>query len=189
MKSTDGASGVDLVLEALEMIWQPGMEAMRLHKELNVRSLGDTVGAAERAGCEVCYVDLPETVSGFATVIEGQPIIAVNRAKPRRDIPYTVSHELGHQVLHLSPTRHPDPAWIPLGQDVKEFQAMIFASMWVLKAPDSDEKKQLLEQNPESNMVTWAIFVSLAVIVFAVLGYLAAPLLPTLLPQPQTARS
>ena len=188
MRSDGAALGLDAVLEVLEMIWNPGMEARRLQKDLEVRSRDDTGAAAERAGYEVNYVDLPESVSGFATVIDGQPVIAVNRAKPLPHIQYTLSHELGHQVLHLSPSRQPDPLGILSNEDVKEFQAHMFAASWVLAMPDSEDKKQILEQNPEANMVTLAMFASFVVIVVALLAYLASPLFPTPPPQPQTLR-
>jgi len=71
MSGDNGISRVDGVLDILGILWNPGVEAMRVQKELNVRSLGDTVAAVERAGYEVCYAELPDKVSGFAAVIEG----------------------------------------------------------------------------------------------------------------------
>ena len=68
MSGDNGISRVDGVLDILGILWNPGVEAMRVQKELKVQSLGDTIAAAERAGYEVCYADLPDSVSGFATV-------------------------------------------------------------------------------------------------------------------------
>lgn len=160
-------SKLDLVFKVLDMIWSPGAEARKVQKSLNVKSLEDTVSAVERAGYEVCYVDLPESVSGFATVIEGKPFIAVNRTKPRYDVPYTVSHELGHQVLHLNPSRRPDPLGIPSNEGLQEFQAHMFAASWVFWAANGKEKDDALRPT-ESLILALAVFVSLGVIVTAI---------------------
>ena len=45
-------------------------------------ALEDLSVVVERAGSEICYVDLPETVGGFAQVIAGKPQVVVNRGKP-----------------------------------------------------------------------------------------------------------
>jgi hypothetical protein len=155
------------------MLWSPGLEARRVQKDLNVRSLEETIAAAERAGYEVCYVDLPDKVSGYATVIEGKPFIVVNRAKPRHHIHYTVSHELGHHVLHLSPSRRPDPSWIPPSTDLQEFEAHMFAVTWVRAACDK-EGEEVLRQNPESMILPLVAFGSLAVVLFALLANIAS---------------
>jgi len=155
------------VLEVLDVIWNPGVEARSVQKALKVQSLEDTVVAAERAGYEVAYVDLPESVSGFATVIDGQPFIAVNRAKPRSQVAYTVSHELGHHILHLKPSCRTNPLGNPPDEGMEEFEANMFAASWVYWAADSNEKNDVLRQNHESVVLTLSIFLSLGVIVTA----------------------
>ena len=52
----------------------------------------------------------------------------------------------------------------------------MFAAMWVLFAPDSNQEKEAVErENPEKTMVVGtAIFGSLAVIGFAVLAHVAS---------------
>jgi hypothetical protein len=90
-------SSLEVMLEGLEMIWAPGAEAVKVQQALGVRSLADMTAALERAGYEVCCVDLPERVSGFAKVIEGKPHIVLNRAKSAEHLQYTIpqnSHPL-----------------------------------------------------------------------------------------------
>ena len=54
-------SSLEVMLEGLEMIWAPGAEAVKVQQALGVRSLADMPAALERAGYEVCSVDLPGT--------------------------------------------------------------------------------------------------------------------------------
>ena len=191
MSRDKGMSGVDGVLDILGILWSPGVEAMRVQKELNVQSLGDTIAAAERAGDDVCYAKLPDSVSGFATVIAGKPHIVLNRAKPRHHMHYTVSHELGHHVLqHLNPAQSPiSSAFVPT-EALQEYQAHLFAAMWVLVAPDSNQERKAVErENPEQTMVVAvAIFGSLAVIVFTILAHVASLLFRKPPAKPETSR-
>ena len=94
-------ASLEAVLEILARIWAPGAEAVRVRQALGVRLLADLSSALERAGYEVCYVDLLDAVSGFAQVIEGKPLIALNRAKSEQHFQFTVLHELAHHILHL----------------------------------------------------------------------------------------
>ena len=158
------------VLELLDMIWSPGLKAMNVQKALKVQSLEDTVRAAQQAGYEVAYVDLPEMVSGFATVIDGQPFIVVNRTKPRSHVAYTVCHELAHHILHLEPSCRPNSLGIPTHEGMEEFEANMFAASLVLWTASSDEKDDVLRKNQESVILILSIFLSLGVIV-AALGF------------------
>ena len=144
-------SSLEVMLERLEMIWAPGAEAVKVQQALGVRSLADMTPALERAGYEVCCVDLPERVSGFAQVIEGKPHIVLNRAKSAEHLQYTMPHELGHHVLHLDDSRNHQPG-LP-SKDLAEFQAHQFAILWVLALAKDKEREDVLGQNPEWFMV------------------------------------
>ena len=80
------------------------------------------------------------------------------------------SHEMVHQVLHLNPSRRPDPLGIPSNEGLQEFQANMFAASWVFWAANNQEKDDVLQQNPESLILVVSIFLSLGVIVTA-LGF------------------
>jgi len=180
MSGVAGLLGVDDVLQILDMLWSPAVEAMKVQKELNVRSLAETIAAAERAGCQVCYADLPEKVGGFATVIAETPLIVVNRAKPPHHNHYTVSHELGHHLLHLSRVQPSDTLGFPSIEDMQEYQAHMFAIAWVwFASKPNEERETVLKQNPETMLLPVAMFSSLGVILFAALSHLAARLFPS----------
>ncbi len=49
MNSDTRISSLDFVLKGLGIIWNPGVEALNLKRELNVASLEDISVAAERA--------------------------------------------------------------------------------------------------------------------------------------------
>jgi Zn-dependent peptidase ImmA (M78 family) len=140
-------SSLEVMLEGLEMIWAPGAEAVKVQQALGVRSLADMTAALERAGYEVCCVDLPERVSGFAKVIEGKPHIVLNRAKSAEHLQYTIPHELGHHVLHLDDSRDVQQK-LPSAH-LTEFQAHQFATLWILLLANEKEREDVLSQNPE----------------------------------------
>ena len=142
---------LEAMLERLEMIWAPGAEAVKAQLALGVRSLADTPAALRRAGYEVCCVDLPERVSGFAKVIEGEPHIVLNRAKSAEHLQYTMPHELAHHVLHLDKSRNPQRR-LP-SADLLEFQAHQFATLWILLLANDKEREDVLGQNPEWLMI------------------------------------
>lgn len=144
-------SSLQALFESLELIWVPGTEAVKVQQALGVRSLADMPAALERAGYEVCYVDLPDRVSGYAQVIEGQPHIVLNRAKSAEHLQYTMPHELGHHVLHLGDSRNPQPGLPSAG--LMEFQAHQFATLWILYLGNDKEREDVLGQNPEWLMV------------------------------------
>jgi Zn-dependent peptidase ImmA (M78 family) len=178
MKSETEQSGPEIVVELLKIIWMPAAEALRVQKDFNVRSLEETSAAAERAGYEVCHVDLPAKVSGFAEVIGGKPHIVVNRTKSPEHQQYTVPHELGHHVLHLNPSRNPVPSVLSI-KVMEEFQAHMFAAVWVMWVADGKEREDVLRQNPESALLILSIFMTVGIIVVALLAYLLSPLFRT----------
>src|SRR6202022_4249096 len=141
------SSSLEFMLEGLEMIWAPGAEAMKVQQALGVRSLADMPTALKRAGYEVCSVDLPERVSGFAKDIEGRPHIVLNRAKSAEHLQFTVSHELGHHVLHLDASRDPQLG-LP-SEGLAEFQAHQFATLCTLLLANEREREDVLNENPE----------------------------------------
>ena len=124
MRSGTEVSTTDIVFVGLGIIWNPGAEALKLQRDFNMRSLEDLSAAAIRAGYEICYVDLPSKVSGFAAVIASKPHIVVNRAKSLPDQQYTIAHELGHQVLHVNPTLDPNQLSLQI-KDMAEFPKRI----------------------------------------------------------------
>jgi Zn-dependent peptidase ImmA (M78 family) len=165
------SSSLQDVLESLKMIWAPGAEAMRVQQVLGVRSLSDMSAAVERAGYKICYVDLPEKVSGLATVIEGQPYIVLNRAKSAAHLQFTVSHELGHHVLHLDAS--PDPRQGLPSKALAEFQAHQFATLWILLLANDKEHQDVLNQNPEWLLVGAAsLLMSAGVILIPLIEHL-----------------
>lgn len=136
----------------LEGIWAPGVEAVKVQQGLGVRSLTDTGAALERAGYEVCYVDLPAKVSGVAAVIDGQRYIMLNRAKCAQHLQFTLPHELGHHILHLDASRDAGPLAAP-SKDTAEFQAHQFAAVWIFLLATDEERQDVLSQNPESLVI------------------------------------
>lgn len=177
MKSLTELSGSEFVVELLKIIWMPAAMALRVKKDLDVHSLNETSAAAERAGYKVCYVDLPPNVCGFAEVIGGRPHIVVNRAKPAERQQYTLSHELAHQVLHANPSRSPSPLSI---EGMEEFQAEIFALVWIMRLARGKERENVLRQNPESAEVIFlAIAITGGILATALLGYLWSRLVRT----------
>jgi Zn-dependent peptidase ImmA (M78 family) len=138
-------SSFDILVESLGMIWKPGVEAVMLQRDLNIQSAEDIPFAAERAGYEIVYVDLPEKISGFAQVIEGMPHIVVNRAKPPEHNKFTIAHEFGHYVLHLNALHE---ATRPNHSNA-EFEANLFGAMLVTTVTNPKEQDEMLRHNPE----------------------------------------
>ena len=164
-------SNLEAVLEGLGMIWAPGVEAVRVRQALGVRLLADMSAALERAGYEVCYVDLPEAVSGFAKVIEGQRVIALNRTKSEPHLQFTVAHELAHHILHLGGSPGTPPGFS--SESLTEFQAHQFAALWIMSLANNQEREEVLNQNPEWLLVTAAsLLLTVVVIVIPLLAHL-----------------
>jgi hypothetical protein len=131
--------------------------------------------ALDRAGYEVCYVDLPDKVSGFAKIIEGKPHIVLNRAKSEEHLLYTMPHELGHHILHLDDSRDIQQK-LPYAH-LTEFQAHQFATLWILYLANDKEREDVLSQNPEWLMIG---FISLLMTAGAIVLPLIAHLLLSL---------
>jgi len=176
------------VIECLGVIWLPAVEATRLREGLGVRSLEETATAAEQAGCEVCFADLPEKVSGFAEIIGGRPHIVLNRTKSPNHLKYTLPHELGHQVLHLNLSSRSSQSRLPnLGAE--EFQAHLFATTWIIALGNDEQREEVLQANPISFVITiTSLFFSILVVVIALAMHIYSKLLPTqqaALPEPK----
>jgi hypothetical protein len=179
IKPENDISLSELFLQALTKIMSPVEEALKLREAFNVQSLEETAAAAERAGCEVCYVDLPKSVSGFADNIEGKPHSVLNRAKPRKDLEYTLPHELGHCVLHLNSAH-------AIGQresrDIRtaEFEANLFGAAWVNSLGNDRQRDELLVENREAGAASVGCFIMmLAVVVIAILAWVYSKLFDT----------
>jgi hypothetical protein len=167
MNSESGKFDSRIVFELLGVIWTPAIKAMQVRRDLNVRSLEETSGAAERAGIEVAYADLPANVSGFANLIEGKPHIVVNRTKSPEDQQYTVVHELGHHLLHLNPAHTPGEL-VRSVDGMADFQADMFAVGWIWSCRADGRKRQdVLKQNPESSIVVFSA-ASMTVVILGV---------------------
>jgi IrrE N-terminal-like domain len=169
-------SMLDVLIYGLERICSPAGAAARLQARLNARSLEETAAAAEREGYEVCHADLPENVSGFADIIEGQPYIVLNRAKSRNNLEYTLSHELAHQVLHLNPSRDTSPSEFPAA-GMEELEAHLFAVAWITWAGSGRHQEEVLLENPEASVAVrgWLFFMLLLVVV-VLIGYICSKL-------------
>lgn len=169
-------------------LWVPGAEAVRLQVEFDARSLEETAAAAERAGYTVCYVDLPEKVSGFADIIDGQAYIVLNRAKSRTNLEYTLPHELGHHVLHLKPSRDTGSSELP-AIATKELEAHLFAATWITRLGNDKQQKEILLENTEASTALFAcVFVTVFLAVVALLAHIGSKLFPVqhrALPEPQ----
>lgn len=171
IKRENNISLFDIFLQSLTKILSPVEEALKLPEVLNAPSLDDAVAAAERAGFEVCRVDLPESVSGFAKIIEGKPHIVLNRAKPRQNLEYTLLHELAHCVLHLNPAHgisRPDSRDLPKA----EFEADLFATACVNWSRNGGQRDEILAANWESLTASAGCFLMLlAAVVIATLAW------------------
>jgi Zn-dependent peptidase ImmA (M78 family) len=164
-------SPMDTVLEALGTIWSPGAAALKLQQSMNIMSLEDLMVATERAGYEICEVDLPESVGGFALTIGGKPQIVVNRDKSAEYRQYTVAHELGHHFLHLTPSPVPN-SLLAVSGEMKEFQADAFASSLIVWLTPKKDRDEMLRQNPEfASAITIPILLSIGVILVVVLAH------------------
>jgi hypothetical protein len=172
MKAENKASASDLVFHAAAKIWSPATEALKLQRELNLHSLEETAAAAERVGCEVCYVDLPKKVDGFADIIDRKAHIVLNRSRSQQNLDYTLPHELGHCVLHLAPARTLSDHGLPeIG--TAEFQADLFAATWVNWLGNDTQRRELLGENRGSAAaVMTALFLTLALFVVAFVAWL-----------------
>jgi Zn-dependent peptidase ImmA (M78 family) len=160
---------MDVVLEALGTIWSPGAAAITLRQSMKIMSLEDLTVATERAGYEIYEVDLPKNVGGFALTIGGKPQIVVNRDKSAEYRQYTVAHELGHHLLHLTPSVEPNNL-LSLNGQMKEFQADAFAASLIVWLTPEKDRDEMLRQNPEfARAITMPIFLSIAVVLVAVL--------------------
>jgi len=169
MKQDVEISGFDFLVESLGRICMPGMEAIKLRSNCDIRSLDDIPRAAEGAGCEISYVDLPEKISGFAQVIDGQPHIAVNRAKPSKHSKFTIVHEWGHHVLHFNPSQGRDQANCLTASDA-DFEANLFGATLVTAVTTQEEREEMVRHNPE---IRSTLAVSVFGMVLAILMALA----------------
>ncbi|MGA7294258.1 MAG: ImmA/IrrE family metallo-endopeptidase [Terriglobales bacterium] len=152
------------------------MAAIELRRDHNIQAIEDIPAAAQRAGCQISYVDLPTKVSGFAQVIEGTPHIVVNRAKSLSHTRFTIAHELGHHQLHLNPSRNNDQA-AQLPNTAAEFEANTFATILVATTTSGERQEQMLAHNPEmQSTAVVSLFATLVVILMAVVIWICSRL-------------
>src|SRR5271163_189861 len=173
MKPDGEISIIEILGESLGTLWKPGMEAIKLRLDHNIQAVEDIPVAAQRAGCEISYVDLPMKVSGFAQVIEGTPHIVVNRAKPSSHTTFTIAHELAHLQLHLNLSRNKDQAAQP-PNNASEFEANMLAT-----TTSGEQQEQMLAQNPEMrSSVAFSAFATVLAILMAVVIWICFRLFP-----------
>ena len=178
MKKNEWVSCLGIGLQCLWRIWEPAGVAFRVQRALGVRSLEDTTCALERAGFEICLVDLPEKVSGVAAIIADRPHIVLNRAQSQAELQYTLPHELGHHKLHLNPVRDYDSLGFPDLGDA-EFEAELFAMSWLFFLDKDKQRKSMLLQNPDiSRTLVSCFFVSVMFVLCALLMSLMLPEIP-----------
>ena len=179
MKPEDELSVFDIFVESSGIIMKPGMEAIKLRRDLNIQSVEDIPFAAERAGFEISYVDLPVKVSGFAEVFEGKPHIIVNRAKPPIHSKFTIAHELGHHHLHPNSLHDADQTG-PLPSSATELEANMFATMLVATVTSGNKQEKMLAHNPEmrSALAVSVLGIMLAIFIAPVI-WVCSQRLPT----------
>lgn len=147
-------SALEFLMKELAKVLAPMSEATRLRQQLNVHSLEDTCAAVEGAGYQIYRADLPSTVRGFAKVVDGQPYIVTNRCDCCDQHRYTVSHELGHHVLHVNPS--PATAELGLAEDNEEDQELHadqFAAAWFMQTAKPEQRERFFRENPRVNIV------------------------------------
>jgi Zn-dependent peptidase ImmA (M78 family) len=168
----------DVGIEILGKALKPGMESIQAQRDLDVRSIRDVPSALERAGYKISNVDLPVSVSGFSCVVDDTPHIVVNRAKSSTHTAFTIAHELGHHKLHLNPS-----GGIPrtqLSNSVTEFEANMFATMFVVAVTGGEQDEELLAQNPEiRSVLTVSAFGFLLAILVGLVIWICSPLFRT----------
>ena len=175
----------DVLVESFGTVFGPGIEGMQAQRDLNIQSIDGIPLAVTRAGYEISYVDLPVNVSGFAQVIDNERHIAVNREKPLSHRVVTIAHELGHHRLHLNPS---GKAVLASSQSngATEYEANMFAAMFVAPLTSGRQQEELLAQNPEirSTLIVPVIATLMAILVALVIwiwSYLDRRLGPKLL--------
>ncbi len=162
MNSEVKSSKSEFFFTCLEIISAPNFQALKLRQHYDLHSLKDIAAVAERAGYEVCYTDLPMSVSGFAQVIAGRPSIVVNRFKPPKHQQYTIAHELAHHILYQDFPSLRSKLRLP-SKEIAEVQAHLFAAMCVISITDRKERDDVLRQNPEALVIPVAVlFMTLA---------------------------
>jgi Zn-dependent peptidase ImmA (M78 family) len=175
-------SPFDMVAEALGMMCNPGVEALKLQREFDVQSVEDIPRAAERAGFEISTVDLPASVSGFPLVLAGKPHIVVNRAKPSKHTGFTILHEVGHHILHINPPHDGNQDGL-LTKYMAEYQANMFATMLVVTVTNGEEQEEMFRHNPEiRSTLAISVFVILATIVIALIFWVCSRVFQRQLP-------
>ena len=108
-------------------------------------------GLSKGMGIELRYYDSTDGSDGFSTIVNGSPIISINRLAARGRKRFTAAHELGHILLgHVGNcgslvNREPPPDDNPIEQAANVFASRLLAPACVLWALKVDSAAQIAE--------------------------------------------
>ncbi|MBI4236969.1 MAG: ImmA/IrrE family metallo-endopeptidase [Deltaproteobacteria bacterium] len=96
----------------------------------------DPESLAKKLGLKVVYEKLDDEVSGVLVLQESRPVIFVNAEQHSNRQRFTISHELGHYLLHKQEQVHVDNDFTVVyrntksstGEDLHEIEANQFAA-------------------------------------------------------------
>ena len=118
----------------------------------DLNSINGLLKIAQAFSIKVVLVgDLPEQVSGYSDIIDGERYIFLNRNRSGCHLIHTMQHELGHHLLdHLCPDK--------LKNRIAEFEAPVFASLlFLLGDIDYNHLTQNFDENPELRLYGFLI--------------------------------
>lgn len=69
----------------------------KLYKSFNT---ANPLELCQILGIKVIYLDLPPITRGFCLQQNGRCVIAINNTVDENELPFCLSHELGHAMLH-----------------------------------------------------------------------------------------
>lgn len=128
-----------------DMAWQ-----ILINEKVNALPVSVS-GLAKSMGIEMRYYESTDDNDGFSTIVDGTPVIAVNRLATRQRKRFTAAHELGHILLgHIGNygnliNREPSPDDNPIEQDANVFASRLLAPACVLWALKVDSAAQIAE--------------------------------------------
>ena len=128
-----------------DMAWQ-----ILINEKVNALPVSVS-GLSKGMGIELRYYDSTDGSDGFSTIVNGSPIISINRLAARGRKRFTAAHELGHILLgHIGNygnliNREPSPDDNPIEQAANVFASRLLAPACVLWALKVDSAAQIAE--------------------------------------------